>query len=223
VNDRQETSLEIHGVVFGDNGSIVEQVKHSAVLSLRESEYKQAMRDGLRLRFDMPAKQPGSFQVRIAVRDRTSSKIGSAGQFVAVPDLRQKRLAASGIVLRGAGEAPVQAAAMANPPARRFPGGSDLNFAFLIYNAAINATTQLPDLTMEIKLFRDGKSVMSVAQTPIDVKTQTDLSRLFINGALHLSSNLEPGDYYLQVVVTDKAAKDKQPPIIQWVNFEVVK
>jgi VWFA-related protein len=223
VNDRQETSLEIHGAVFGDNGSIVEQVKHSAVLSLRESEYKQAMRDGLRLRFDMPAKQPGSFQVRIAVRDRTSSKIGSAGQFVAVPDLRQKRLAASGIVLRGAGEAPVQAAAMANPPARRFPGGSDLNFAFLIYNAAINATTQLPDLTMEIKLFRDGKSVMSVAQTPIDVKTQTDLSRLFINGALHLSSNLEPGDYYLQVVVTDKAAKDKQPPIIQWVNFEVVK
>jgi VWFA-related protein len=223
VNDRQETSLEIHGVVFGDNGSIVEQVKHSAVLSLRESEYKQAMRDGLRLRFDMPAKQPGSFQVRIAVRDRTSSKIGSAGQFVAVPDLRQKRLAASGIVLRGAGEAPVQAAAMANPPARRFPGGSDLNFAFLIYNAAINATTQLPDLTMEIKLFRDGKSVMSVAQTPIDVKTQTDLSRLFINGALHLSSNLEPGDYYLQVVVTDKAAKDKQPPITQWVNFEVVK
>jgi VWFA-related protein len=223
VNDRQETSLEIHGVVFGDNGSMVEQVKHSAVLSLRESEYKQAMRDGLRLRFDMPAKQPGSFQVRIAVRDRTSSKIGSAGQFVAVPDLGQKRLAASGIVLRGAGEAPVQAAAMANPPARRFPGGSDLNFAFLIYNAALNATTQLPALTMEIKLFRDGKSVMSVAQTPIDVKTQTDLSRLFINGALHLSSNLEPGDYYLQVVVTDKAAKDKQPPITQWVNFEVVK
>jgi hypothetical protein len=181
------------------------------------------LREALSLRFDKPAKKPGSIQVRNALRDRTSSKIGSAGQYVALPDLRQKRLAASGIVLRGAGEAPVQAAAMANPPARRFPGGSDLNFAFLIYNAAINATTQLPDLTMEIKLFRDGTSVMSVAQTPIDVKTQTDLSRLFINGALHLSSNLEPGDYYLQVVVTDKAAKDKQPPITQWVNFEVVK
>jgi VWFA-related protein len=223
VNGRQETSLEIHGVIFGDNGSIAEQVKHSAVLSLRENEYKQALRDGLRLRFDMPAKKPGSYQVRIAVRDRTSSKIGSAGQFVAVPDLNQKRLASSGIVLHGAGDGPVQASMMASPPARRFPASSDLNFAFLIYNAGLNPTTQLPDLTLETRLFRDGKRVLSVAPAPIDVRNQPDLSRLFINGVLRLSSNLEPGDYYLQVLVTDKAAKDKQPPITQWVNFEIVK
>lgn len=222
VNGRQETSLEIHGAVFGDNGTIVEQVKHSAVLSLRESEYAQAMRDGLRLRFDMPAKKPGSYQLRIAVRDRTSSKIGSAGQFVAVPDLNGKRVALSGIVLRGAGEGPMEISAMTNPPARRYPVNSDLQFAFVIYNAAIDQATRLPNLTMETRLYRDGKRVKD-EQIPIDVKDQSDLSRLFINGAVRLSSNLEPGDYYLQVVITDKAASDKQPPITQWVDFEVVK
>jgi len=221
-NGRHDTSLEIHGVIFGDNGAIEEQVKHSAVLSLRENEYAQAMRDGLRFRFDMPAKKPGSYQVRIAVRDRTSSKIGSAGQFVAVPNLNAKRVAVSGIVLRNAGEGPMQITAMANPPARRFPVNSDLQFAFVVYNAAIDAPTRLPNLTMETRLYRDGKRVKD-EQTPIDVRNQADLSRLFINSAVRLGSNLEPGDYYLQVVITDKAASDKQPPITQWVDFEIVK
>src|SRR5690242_4142903 len=36
VADRQETSLEIHGVVFGDNGIPVEQVTHGVALSLKQ-------------------------------------------------------------------------------------------------------------------------------------------------------------------------------------------
>ena len=76
---------------------------------------------------------------------------------------------------------------------------------------------------METRLFRDGKSVGPTAQIPIDVKNQADLSRLFINGSVRLNSNLEPGHYYLQVVINDKAARDKQPPVIQWVDFEIVK
>lgn len=227
ANGRRETQLEIHGVIFGDNGAVIEKVKHDIVLSLGDSEYEQAIRDGLpdavRLRFDMTVKKPGSYQVRIAVRDQTSSKIGSAGKFVAVPNLNDKRTALSGIVLRGAGEAGAQALLMANPPARRFPGNSDLHFAFLLYNAPINPATQLPNVTIETKLFRDGKSIGPAVEMPIDIKNQADLARLFVNGTIRLDSTLEPGDYYLQVVVTDKAAKDKHPPITQWVDFEIVK
>jgi hypothetical protein len=47
--------------------------------------------------------------------------------------------------------------------------------------------------------------------------------RLFVTSALPLSADLEPGSYYLQVVVTGKTAKDKQPPVTQWVDFEIVK
>lgn len=227
ANGRRETPLEIHGVIFGDNGAVIEKVKHDIVLSLGDSEYEQAIRDGLpdavRLRFDMTVKKPGSYQVRIAVRDRTSSKIGSAGQFVGVPNLNDKRVALSGIVLRSADEAVAQALLMANPPARRFAVNSELRFAFLLYNAPINPATQLPNVTTEIKLFRDGKSIGPAVEIPIDVKNQADLSRLFVNGAIRLDPTLEPGNYYLQVVVTDKPAKDKVAPITQWIGFEVVK
>lgn len=227
VNGRRETGLEMHGVVFGDNGAVIDRVKRDIVLSMGEAEYQQAMRDGLgdavRLRFDLPAKKPGSYQVRIAVRDQTSTKIGAAGQFVAVPDLNDKRLALSGIVLRGGNQATAQAVLMATPPARRFVVNSDLYFAFVIYNATLNQATHLPILTVETKLFRDGKSVGLSSESPIDVTNQADLSRLFMNGVIRLNPDLEPGDYYLQVVITDKAANAKQPPITQWVDFQVVK
>lgn len=216
VNDRHETSLELHGVIFGENGAVEEQLKHTAVLSLRESEYQQALRDGLRLRLDMPAKHPGSFQVRIAVRDAKSMKIGSAGQFVAVPDLKTKQLALSGVVLRDEAEAVSQTAVMAAPATRRLHVNSDLRFSFVVYNAN-------PNLVLQARLVRDGKIVKTGPQTAIDVARQKDLDRLFVTSALPLSPDLEPGSYYLQVTITDKTAKTKQPPVIKWVDFEIVK
>jgi hypothetical protein len=219
-NGRYETALEIQGALFGDNGSMANKVKHDIVLSLGENEYKQAMRDGLpdavRLRFDMPAKKPGSYQVRIAVRDRTSAKIGSAGQFIEVPDLNNERLAVSGIVLRSAAAATTPATVMATPPGRRFSLNSDLYSAFFIYNAT-------PNLVQQTKLFRDGKLVKTIAETPIDVSNKDALGRNLITNVMRLTPDLEPGDYYLQVVITDKAAKDKRSAVTQWVDFEVVK
>lgn len=217
-NGRHETALEMHGVIFGDNGTVVEKVKHDIVLSLGENEYQHAMRDGLpdavRLRLDMPAKKPGSYQVRIAVRDRTSAKIGSAGQFIEVPDLNNNGLALSGIVLRGNGAAATTATIMATPPGRRFPVNSDLYFSVLVYNAT-------PNLVLQTKLFRDGKVVK--AETAIDVTNKDNLEQTLITNVMRLTPDLEPGDYYLQVVITDKAAKNKKPAMSQWVAFEIVK
>jgi len=219
-NGGYETALEIQGALFGDNGSIANKVKHDIVLSLGENEYRQALRDGLpdavRLRFDMPAKKPGSYQVRIAVRDRTSAKIGSAGQFIEVPDLNNKRLAVSGLVLRSAAAATTPATVMATPPGRRFPLNSDLYFAFFIYNAS-------PNLVLQTKLFRDGKVVKATADAPLDVSNKDALGRSLITNVMRLRPDLEPGNYYLQVVIIDKAAKDKRSAVTQWVDFEVVK
>jgi VWFA-related protein len=217
ANGRYETAVEVHGVMFGDNGAIAERVRHDIVLSLGESEYQQAMRDGLpdavRLRFDMSAKQPGSYQVRVAVRDGTSGKLGSAGQFVDSPDLNRKRVALSGIILRRTGTA-AQAAVMANPPDRRFQGNSDLYATLVVYNPT-------PNLMMQTKLFREGKPLLANAPVPIEFKEGD--SRKLITDAIHLAPELEPGDYYLQVVITDATAKDKRPAVTQWVQFEIVK
>jgi hypothetical protein len=220
-NGRYETALEIHGALFGDNGSMANKVKHDIVLSLGENEYRQAMRDGLpdavRLRFDMPAKKPGSYQVRIAVRDRTSAKIGSAGQFVEVPDLNNKHAALSGIVLRGGSMTIAPETVMVTPPGKRFPLNSNLDFAFFVYNAT-------PNLVLETKLFRDGKVVKANADMPVDVTNRDNLGRSIVTNVMRLTPDLEPGNYYLQVVLIDKAAKDKRSAAAsQWADFEIVR
>jgi hypothetical protein len=43
-----------------------------------------------------------------------------------------------------------------------------------------------------------------------------------MNSSVRLTPDLEPGNYYLQVVVFDKTI-DKQVPATQWVQFEIVK
>src|SRR5690349_2212905 len=162
------------------------------------------MREGLRLRFDMPVRRPGAYQARIALREGFGYKIGSAGQVVAVPDLTNNHLALSGVVLQGI-DASTQDKAMTRPAVRRDRVHSDLYFGFVIFNGS-------PNLLMQTKLFRDGKSVKSSAETAVDVANPPDPRRMIITNVMRLTPDLEPGNYYLQVVLTDKAAKDKQPP-----------
>jgi hypothetical protein len=76
---------------------------------------------------------------------------------------------------------------------------------------------------MQARLFRDGKPIGTGMETPVSVAEQTDLTRLFTTGVVKLDRNLERGNYYLQVVITDKAARNKQPSVTQWVDFEIVK
>jgi len=221
VDGRHQASIELHGVIFGDNGIVVEELVRGATLSLNDTDYERAVANGMALRFDMPVKKPGPYQVRIATRDRVSAKIGSAGQFVDIPNLNNKRLAVSGMVLgTTAGFAGRDVSEIIeNPGTRFFEPNSELHFAFVAFNAASNAN----NLVMEAKLFRDGKNVYSGPETPIPIGNQPDPNRVLVNGSVRLSPELELGNYYIQVVITDKNTKGKAAPVIQWIDFEIVK
>lgn len=68
-----------------------------------------------------------------------------------------------------------------------------------------------------------GQTKPADDNTALSGANQPDLARLLTTGVMRLQDDLEPGNYYLQVVITDKAAKHKQPPVTQWVDFEIVK
>lgn len=220
VDGRHQASVELHGVVFGDNGAIIEQLRRGLTISLPENEYAVAVKNGLGFNVDIPVKRNGAFQVRVAIRDRKTSKIGSAGEFVTVPDLRNKRPAVSGIVLGGGSRGRSEQEALANTVARRFDPNTELDFVYVIYNAL-----QFAKPVMETKLFRDGKVVYSAPEVPVQTAGQPDPERVLVSGKVPLNRDLEPGFYYLQVVITDKDAKDRDKalPVMQWIDFEVVK
>ena len=143
------TNLDIKSVVFGDNGRIVAQEDRTGRLRFRGGGYERVTREGITYSFDLPLKARGPFQFRVAVRDSNTSKIGSAGQFVEVPDLRKGRLAISGIVARVvAGSAGDREAVATGPAVRQFQPGSTISFAYAIYNASLQGLSRSVDFAV---------------------------------------------------------------------------
>jgi hypothetical protein len=59
-------------------------------------------------------------------------------------------------------------------------------------------------LNAEIRLFRDGKLVMSKQDAPFDDgPLQLDLKRLSARGELLLKPDLEAGQYVLQIIISN--------------------
>ena len=54
------------------------------------------------------------------------------------------------------------------------------------------------------------------------MRGQTDMEHLKTAGAIAIGDKMPPGDYILQVIVTDPLAKVKQQIATQVVQFEVV-
>jgi hypothetical protein len=58
---------------------------------------------------------------------------------------------------------------------------------------------------------------------PYNSSGQTDLQRLPTGGAIQLGNSMEPGEYVLQVIVTDPLADKKHRIATQWMDFQIVK
>jgi VWFA-related protein len=93
--------FDIIAVTFGDNGVPVDQVSRTHTVRVRGETYQRALRDGFVYVVTVPLKKPGAYQLRVALRDTDSQRIGSASQFIDVPDLKKNRLAVSSIIVKG--------------------------------------------------------------------------------------------------------------------------
>lgn len=228
ANGWQATNLEIRGLLFGDNGRVLGQQDQTGSLRFRGARYERALREGLTYGFDIPVKLRGAFQFRVAVLDVNTSRIGAAGQFVEIPDLRDERLALSGIVARemisqgnASTETTGEEGVKNGPAVRQFRQGANVTFAFAIYNA--NVTGRIAELTTQIRVFSDGKVVFTGTPSPLSLEGQPDPQRITTALRLQLGSEMIPGDYVFQVIVTDSSNKDKPRVGSQWIDFEIVR
>lgn len=97
------------------------------------------------------------------------------------------------------------------------------DYGYEIYNAQIDRATHRPQLQRQARIFRDGQLVFASDPLPVNIVDQTDMKRLNVTGRLQLGTVLVPGEYILQVVVTDLLAKDKYRIATQYIDFEIVK
>lgn len=230
-NGAKKATIEILAASFGDNGLVVDQLAKSYTLSVPAKNIKRFVAEGFVYDFTFPVKKPGAYQYRVALRDAEGDAIGSASQFIEVPNLKKNRLTVSSIVLQnltvdqwnlisGPNAPTIATNSLADTALRRIKIGTILRYGFEIYNAKLDTAKQ-PGLKTRIRVFRDGKLVLDGEPHPYDFPDQPDPLRLRSAGALVIGGKMVPGDYVLQVIVIDELAGKKQQMATQSIQFEV--
>ena len=228
----KQAVFDVFAAGFGDNGALIDQIAKTYSLTLKPGAFQRFMEHGFVYDFIFPIKKPGAYQLRVAIRDHASDKLGSANQFVEVPNLKKKRLQLSGVVLEntpyedwkrqssGLAIKGESAGPLINTSLRQFKRGTVLGYGFAIYNAK-----QIPggsNLSSHTRLFRDGKVIFEGKLQPVQPEPSVDPKVVEFSSALALGSEMLPGEYVLQIVITDNLAKGKRSSITQFVAFEVI-
>jgi VWFA-related protein len=240
-----KATVDVAAMTFGVDGRIVDQRFRTETLQVRDAEYRAALRDGLTFGINLPIKNPGAFQLRVAVRDAPSERVGSANQFIEVPNLSKNQLILSGLyVASHENQQPLNAAAQpgataptlpdnasaaegqlaesdpqTGPAVRRFRAGMVIDYGYEAYNARLDSATKRPHMQTQVRLFHDNQQIF--AGRVLDIWGPPDSHRLVAFGHLQLGQNLPPGDYILQVIVSDVAGKEHARLASQWLPFEI--
>lgn len=223
---KKQLKVEIVNFLFNETGQIIDQKGHSFGVTYDAEQLQRVLAAGLTYTDDFVMKKPGAYQFRMVLRDPESGRLGSAGQFIQVPDLARKRLALSGLVLTAALPEPnasattTPAATEVNPsPAvRRFARNSLIDYGAIAYNATLEAPTGKPQLMIQIEIYQNGKQIYQAPARPAEGLVENKM--IECRGRLKLTG-FPPGDYLLHLVATDALAKQKYARAEQWIDFQV--
>ena len=232
---RHEARAEVLQAAVGDNGEVLGNWRRTITLRLTDEQLEEARAHGVVYNTRMAVKKPGAYQVRTAIQDLASSAVGSASQFLEVPEVGKGRLALSGVLLQAkasdataaetaaselefseAGDAETDI--LGKPTLRIFTPGSEVVYAYEVYDGLDEKRSQA--LEMRTTLLRNGRVVYEGPSEPIKAQKKTSRVRTIpIAGLLSLGDDVPAGTYTLQVSV----AADKKRRASGWVDLEVRK
>jgi VWFA-related protein len=198
----QPSTIKLAGVVLNDKGKIASSFKNQ----LNLDPPKSGGSDSIFYNHHTPL-TPGIYQFRVAARDEKSGRVGSAIQWIVIPDLTKSQLTLSSVLLGGQVLEDRNNTA-SNPHVQLsvdhiFPRMSQMGYWVFVYNAKRDAGGK-PQITVQTQVLRDGQAVLSSPQRRVS-NAGPDLERIPFGEELALKT-LAPGKYDLKVTVTDGIA-----------------
>jgi VWFA-related protein len=209
TGEAEKSEIDVLGAAIDDRGVIV-TFKQVLTVTADPSTQNQRQPVVWNQQLKLP---PGLYQVRVAVRERSSGRTGGAQQWIEVPDLSTGRFALSSLFLgeRKAAARDEKFATAARPIMidvdHRFTRSSVLRFQTYVYNAARGGPASPPDVEIQTRVFRDNQAIVNAAAVKLPTDTTKDLARLPYWAEIALDQ-LPPGRYALQVTATDRATKE---------------
>ena len=202
--DRYKAAVEMAAVVCDETGAVVATPEPQRLsMDMSETEHERLSREGLRYQKEVTLK-PGRYEVRLTVRAGAGEALGVASQRVEIPDLAPGRLTLSSLFLLKAGEAADPGAApVLSQALRRFRRDESLFVQLYAYNAKRDASGATI-LVSQAEILQGGVVLGTAAPEPmvaggVEEPPVPHVSRIGLR-------SFEPGEYELQVTVTDRNA-----------------
>ena len=214
LKDSSTAQLEVLAVATGDSDSDIRTVARDYQSQVPSAKLDEAKREGVVYTIDIPAPKRGGYQIRVAVRDASTEKVGSATQFVEVPDLKKARFVLTGVILQDVLKDGGGLVGMA-PARRQFRPGAEVEYLSALQKG--RGAEPLADLAAQIRIVRDGKDVYSAPAKVMEIPG----SGPAVFGVLKLSKEMVPGEYFLQVIAKDVKG-GKNGLASQWTDFEIL-
>jgi hypothetical protein len=238
-NEGQIISIETVCVTSDINGYIRDSSIVKYEFRVRDENVSWIKEHGIRFSLSLPVKKPGPYYVRVAVKDQVSGKVGSAYQFVDIPDLKKGNLALSNLfVINNADDAAwIQSGAAKenapnyfnpvlrrdesrSPALRSYLPGDHFEYMSVIYNAK-HEKEAAPELESQFVLFKDGTELTKSELQPLDMSSAENPTRIPVRRRLLLGDSLESGDYVLQLLVRDNQRNKKSGLASQTLSFGI--
>src|ERR1051326_6714769 len=211
--------LDIYGQLISLGGHVSNSFDDSVVVDVPEHDFqtyvgrKQVYQKAVPLR-------PGHYKLSLVIKDQNSGNIGTLDLGLVVPHFAEDKLASSSLILAdliqqlpttqvGTGPFVIGGTKVRPSVTKVFKRDQDLGIYMQVYNLTQDPKTHKPSGQIQYDLTRDGKSVFNRTEP-----AQT--AQVTIEKKLPLKS-LEPGQYTLQVTVTDNVSKQSvmQPATFQ--------
>ena len=224
-NGRYTGDIEIVTGVHDLSGKAVKIFTDSLHAELQAEQLAAAQQNGYRYykRFGL---KPGRYQIRIGALETQSERLGTTSLWIEVPDLRQRRLRTSSLLVGNYPASKEQEVVIEGGPqpyeprvkrgVRLYRSGDALIYQMMIYPPS--AQTSAADLTMQLQVFHGREPIFQSAWLPATARMAgQDKKGIAVYGQLDLKT-VPPGLYEFQITVKD--AKTNQTAL-QTISFGI--
>ena len=214
-------TFDVAAVAFGNNGVPVDHIDTNYTIRTKGPTYDAMQANGFVYVLMLPIKKPGVYQYRVALRDSATGKIGTASQVIEIPDLTKQRLTISSLAVEdvsmstwqlitegkvgnSTGQAQLRSTLLYDTVLRQFRRGTVLRYGFEAYNVRLDPKKNI-HLEIQANILQNECAVIKGNLNNYDSADIASVPR--VSGALTLRDDLKPGDYVLEINVTDTVSK----------------
>ena len=212
-------TVNVFGRITTLTGRIVQTFEDVISLSIPPSLFEENLKEPSLYQKAVPLR-PGLYKLNLVLKDLNSGNVGTLERRVAVPVYEENQLAHSTLILAdriervpsnnvGRGEFVIGDLKVRPTLKEEFTRNDRMGIYMQVYNLGVGESTHKSDATIDYVIKQGEKAVFNYSESTTDLGETGD--QLTLEKVLPLTT-FEPGDYELQITVTDRVSQQTVQP-----------